>query len=261
MTTRQPLVYTTGTTPRGGLDIVTTPSGAAPEPGPEQTPGGLPVSPPGYVGPQPPQPRHPHGQRRQGVRLYNPQQAAPEDGDYNLDFSPSDSRDQEFRVPIYDAHGHSKNVQVHLHPGYVIEARRVVDSKHFPYRNTSDLIRHALKRHLHWLNQELEKESIGGSILGTVEAGMVLLQEEEIRAEHAENVGKLAAQVGVYVAAGQQERARVLVLRFRATLARIPDEYWRGEYLREIDERFGYLIMGGNGGTGTGTGTDTGGNP
>ena len=92
-----------------------------------------------------------------------------------------DSQEKDFLVPASDVRGHSARLQFRVHPGHAQQIDSVVAAKHFPYRSRGDLYRHALTRHLKWL------EAIGAdgipSVIQHVEVIMEIVRAEEFRNE------------------------------------------------------------------------------
>src|ERR1043165_1023548 len=50
-----------------------------------------------------------------------------------------------------DTHGELKPVYAKIHEGYLADAHEAWHERKFPYRTMSDLVRHAIVRHVKWL--------------------------------------------------------------------------------------------------------------
>jgi len=57
-----------------------------------------------------------------------------------------------FQVPASDTKGHNTKLWFRLQPGHAQMIDRVVSSRKFPYRSQGDLLRHAILRHMHFLD-------------------------------------------------------------------------------------------------------------
>ena len=144
---------------------------------------------------------------------------------------------QGFRVASQDQHGHSERIWFRAQPGHVRQLRSVVALRIWPYRDAGDLLRHALDRHLKWL------ESLAPipSVTKQVDAILEILREEEFNTDFRTVFDKLQQQIAVYVSMGSDGEAREMVNRVRQYIDDMPNGNWRRRYIEEIDSRFGHL--------------------
>ncbi len=144
-----------------------------------------------------------------------------------------------FRVPSKDHHGHSERFWVTVQPGHARMLASALGAGIFPYRTMGDIIRHAIDRHLRFLEQLAPIPSITAQ----VDAIMEVLKEDEFQTDFHTMFDKLQQQVSIYVGLGENQEARALVARIRTFLSDMPDDDpWKERYENEMKERFGHLI-------------------
>lgn len=156
------------------------------------------------------------------------------DNNYNPD---------DFRVPANDSLGHSEREWFRIQPGHDRQLDTIATSKLFPYRSKGDIIRHAVKRHLDWL----ETLQPVPSVMAQVDAVLEIVREDEYNSDYQEVFDRLGDGVGRYMAGGQVDMARSLVSRVMASIDRMPEGGWRDRYLSELNARFGNLLQMGSG--------------
>jgi hypothetical protein len=148
----------------------------------------------------------------------------------------------EFRVPASDEKGHDRRLTIRLHPGYTTQLAKILESKWFPYETTHQIVRHALKRHLEWLET---LAPITGSVLHRTNAILELLVEEEEQDKFQEVITKTERQVGTYLGSGRVQRARSLVKRVLDQVNEMPESQWKDQYQQELNHKFAYLLKSG----------------
>ena len=143
-----------------------------------------------------------------------------------------------FRVPAKDAKGHDERVWIRVQPGHAQAMEAFVQSKKFPYRSIPDLIRHAILRHLHWLN------SVGPvkSVTGAVDAMLSILREDEFMSEFKQVLETLDARIYSHINQGEESQARRLVLEMLRHIKNMPAGFWRTKYLKNIEGKYGHLL-------------------
>ena len=140
---------------------------------------------------------------------------------------PSGINPDEFRVPASDAKGHTSRLWLRCQPGHANQIARVKDSKRFPYRSTGDILRHALARHLKWLESLPAGKGIP-SVTGAVDAILDLVRDEEFAADFRLVFDKLGSRISAHMGAGSLGEARRLLLQVLRHIDGMPDCYWRG---------------------------------
>ena len=153
---------------------------------------------------------------------------------------PDDITDLDFIVPASDIKGHSSRFWGNMQPALDRQISVIVNSKWFPYKSKGDLIRHAIQRHLHWL----ETLAPFPSVMGQVDAILELVRDEQFNSEFADAIVKLTDQVARYVATNQLPRAKSLVIRVMDKIQGMPEGAWKDQYVSEIETKFGHYLSG-----------------
>lgn len=156
----------------------------------------------------------------------------------NID--PSKMNPNDFRVAATDSKGHSERSQFRAQPGMMAQMGKVVDSRMFPYRNNADLIRHAIMKHLAWL----ETLAPIPSVLAQLRVVDRLFAEAEFQQDFDATFVELNKLAANYQASGQPGEARTLVLQVQDQLRGMPPGPWKERYLNEIRQRFAFLLDG-----------------
>lgn len=137
-----------------------------------------------------------------------------------------------FRVPASDAKGHSVPRSVRMQPVLWSAIRTIVNSHVFPYKDSSEFIRHAIVRHIHWL------ESIGDipSVSRQVEAANEVLKEDLMNEEYEELFVSLRNRITSYRMKNHLQEARKLITKMRVLFDEMPEGYWRDQYRQQLKE-------------------------
>lgn len=151
---------------------------------------------------------------------------------------------RDFVIPASDAQGHSTKVGFRCNNAYVRRINIFISSKKFPYKTPSDLLRHALDRHLKYLSQ-LEPEI--GVEMASIEVVNEIINAKQERIDFGKSFEKLSLTVQDLLSRGAQGEAKRLVLEVSGKVERMDEGYWRDWYSQEIKNRFGYLLEGAKG--------------
>lgn len=147
----------------------------------------------------------------------------------------------EFRVPASDDKGHDRRISLRIPPGWTAQVSKIVDSKWFPIENHHQLYRAFIK----WGLERVDKLApIPNSDLHRTNAILELLVEDEEQDKFIEVISKMGKRLGEHLAKGNVGMARVLVRRVMDEVERMPEGHWKGEYKKEIEGKFGYLLKG-----------------
>lgn len=144
----------------------------------------------------------------------------------------------EFRVSAADNRGHSAGTSFRMQPGHDMRIRSIVGSGLFPYRTNADLIRHAIKRHIDWL----ETLSSVSSVTKQVDAIIDIARNDEFQGDFKSAFDHINKQVSNCLSVGQVDRARNIVLQFRHHIGEMPEGYWKEMYQKEFNEKYDYLV-------------------
>ena len=144
----------------------------------------------------------------------------------------------DFRLPANDEKGHGVPVHVRVPPSYLKQLEIIVTSKHWPYQTASDVVRHALKRHMEWLSTLASIPSV----IHQTNAINEILVEEGDKSTFLEIIDELAKKVGEAVAAGRLGPARELLARVMGEIDGMPEGWWKEQYRAVMGERFKGLL-------------------
>lgn len=139
---------------------------------------------------------------------------------------------ERFLVKATDAKGHSVRVWCSCQPGHARQLDRFLASKKFPYRTKGDIIRHAIYRHLYWL-QSLPGKQIP-SVMSEVDAILDIMSDEQFASDLRLVFDRLGVRINEHVGKGCFEEAARLLLQVRARVDQMPECHWRREYVKEL---------------------------
>jgi hypothetical protein len=145
----------------------------------------------------------------------------------------------QFRVSGVDSKGHTNRIWASLQPMHVQTIDILVQSKKFPYRTRGDFVRHAIIRHIHWLEKIYKPLN---SVTGALDAMNALLRDAEFRAEFTEYLGRLNKQIKSLVTEGDEQAARRLLLETLRCIETMPEGYWRDKYMAAIRDEHKSLL-------------------
>ena len=144
----------------------------------------------------------------------------------------------EFRIPGSDTKGHYDRVFCRVMPGQALQIKTVLKSKRFPYRTEGDLERHAIYRHLKWLDT-LE---VLPSVTQQVDAMIEVLNQEEFQQDFIAVFQNVQSVVAQYTATGANGEARRVLATIINHVDGMPEGYWKTRYRHELEEKFGHLM-------------------
>ena len=136
-----------------------------------------------------------------------------------------------FIIPAGDDRGHSTRLQFRCSPAYGRRIDEVVHSRKFPYKTHSDLLRHALDRHLKYLNEEAPELELDMATIDVINR-IINRKREEI--DFMNSIESLTQTVYDFARETLRETLEVV--------DQVQDEYLRDSYKDEIKKRFGYLM-------------------
>jgi hypothetical protein len=148
----------------------------------------------------------------------------------------------EFHVPASDHHGHSERPHIRVPAGMLQQVRNAANSAAFPYRKGEYgmVIRHAIMRHLKWL----ETLSPIPSVTRQVEAIEEIVKEDEFQSQFDTVFATLQKQVHIHTNNGRAAMAKSLLKRVAGKVQQMPAGDWADMYEQEFDRRFGNVLEG-----------------
>ncbi len=147
---------------------------------------------------------------------------------------------EEFLVPASDAKGHSTPIGTRCTFGTIRKVQELLAVRKFPYKTTSDLLRHALHRHIEWLC-ELEPElKIDLSYLRIMKD---VAATRQMHLEFLSAIRSVEATVDQLVREGMRSEARRTVQEILDALEGHPSAgVWKKKLIKEIKKSFGHLF-------------------
>lgn len=148
----------------------------------------------------------------------------------------------EFRVPGSDTQGNTERIQCRVIPGEYFQMLYLYQSKRFPYRSLGDLFRHAVYRHVRYLSGlELDVKSVTRQVDAMIE----VLVQEEFQQDFMNMFIRTEAVIAKYTAVGANGEARRVLASLVDHMDGMPSGYWQVRYRKELVEKFGHLMDGG----------------
>lgn len=122
----------------------------------------------------------------------------------------------DFIQPTRDPSGGSRKLSLRVMPSLMRAAEILVASGKFRYETVSDLIRHAIQRHMDELHQQ--EPSVNRETFGFLEAMLAQMQDELEGIKFKKVQDKLTEAVGKYRADGREAMAKRSVVRMLKSL-------------------------------------------
>lgn len=153
----------------------------------------------------------------------------------------------EWRVPASDSRGHSARVQFRVQPGMIREVDEIIQSRKFPYQGQSDLLRHALYRHLRYLETFAMPtgEPVVNSVGRMVDAILAVVQDDEYHNDFRLTMQLLNERITDHVRDGGHNEARRLVMQIVDLVNQMPAGYWQRKYSEELQAKWGSFLSAG----------------
>ncbi len=146
---------------------------------------------------------------------------------------------KDFVIPASDHQGHSVKQGFRCNQAYVRRISVVINSKKFPYKTPSDLLRHALDRHLKHLSQ-LEPEIPVD--MASIEVVNEIINAAQERIDFGKSFDKLSLTVQDLLVRAPKGEAKRLILEVLRKVDRMEPGPWKDWYQQEIKRRFGHLL-------------------
>jgi hypothetical protein len=128
--------------------------------------------------------------------------------------------EMEWAIPSYNKRGQSTRVQIKLPPEYESAYRVLIERGGFPYLTMEDAFRHAIYRHLSWLNaiRELRPATAYTAALTVCH----LMKDEMLKSQIEEAIDPFCKRLREYLDNGYVEAASVLLTRVLAAIQEVP---------------------------------------
>ena len=147
--------------------------------------------------------------------------------------------DDQYYIPASDTKGHSSMLSFRVMPMVLTQLDEIVSSKKVPYKTKTALLRHALTRHIKYL--EAQTGHIA-TLSGQVDIIYAVLEENKRNMDFKEVFDQMGTQVSSFLATGSNGEAVRVIRNIQELMTKMPDGYWRDYYLHTLDARFGDLL-------------------
>ena len=144
----------------------------------------------------------------------------------------------EFRISASDTKGHSARLWFRCIPAMTRQLEQILQARQFPYRTKGDILRHALHRHMRWLNT-LEPIS---SVCSQVDAILELMRDEEMNNDFSLVFEKLEDRISRHTAEGSEKEAMRLLMIVQGHVGSMPDGFWKDKYKGKLQDKYGGLL-------------------
>lgn len=149
---------------------------------------------------------------------------------------------REFWVPAHDSKGHTERIQIRLQPELAGRVQKILACKIWPYENTQEIVRHAIKRHMDWLEHEQPK---CGNLMAQINAMNLQLYEEEqhqVMQATYDRMRKTFAENDRIGGAVARARNLAIACDMRDRIQRIEDKYWRSVWESKFAEEYNEVL-------------------
>ena len=148
---------------------------------------------------------------------------------------------ESFIIPGQDNNGNSVRVWCRVIPLLERSMDILFASHKFPFKSKGDLMRWCIKMGVERLE---EMEPALGSVTAQVDAMLSVLRDEELHHSFLTLFNTMAGTVGMHIQAQALGEARRVISDMRRMMDRIDNDYWRGRYQKELEDKFGHLLKG-----------------
>jgi hypothetical protein len=146
----------------------------------------------------------------------------------------SSGKDKQFYTPASDKKGHSARIWFRVIPGLLSQFEEILATRKFPYKTVSDMIRHAMARHVDYLNSL----NATPTVYAGVNLAMSMLNEEREQAKFKEMLEQMDIVVRDHIADNAPNRASKVILDILNVVDSMPEGYWRDRYAAAIHEKY-----------------------
>ena len=156
----------------------------------------------------------------------------------------------EFLCPGQDDHGNSVRLTFRCPPIMERDLEIIRDNRHLPYKTISDIVRHAVYRHLHWLH---EMEPMPEHIISGLDMVMEVCRDAEMRSKVEETFVAMDRIIDSRLAEGDKGEALRLMTETKQKILKMPNSRWRQNWLDRFSRKYSQYLMGPAEGQMTGT--------
>jgi len=144
--------------------------------------------------------------------------------------------DIDFYVPAKDERGHADTFTFKLDPRYSAQISKMVQHPALPYESNSDLIRHAIKNHLEWLDRVVENPPV--SSYSIIRATEFMQAELHIQGNLSKMLESSSETMKMLADDGKWDVVLDNIVRIRGLLKAFPDNSNR----RQVEKKLGPML-------------------
>lgn len=150
----------------------------------------------------------------------------------------------EFTTPVSDDRGHNIHMSFRCPPLWGRQVAKIIKMHEYPYESKGDVIRHALYRHFHWL--ENTRHRVPGSLLVSIRIAREALEDSCRYQEMSRTLDALNERVQYFMGHGEIREAKRSIYRVKRELEAMGNEgeedYWRSKFLGELEGRYSRIL-------------------
>lgn len=147
---------------------------------------------------------------------------------------------EEFLCPGQDDHGNSVRLTFRCPPIMERDLEIIRDNRHLPYKTISDIVRHAVYRHLHWLH---EMEDMPQHILTGLDMVMEVCRDAEMRSKVEETFVAMDRIIDQRLQDGEKDEAMRLMTETKQKILKMPNSRWRQNWLDRFTRKYAVYLM------------------
>lgn len=148
---------------------------------------------------------------------------------------------EEWLIPSRDSNGGQETLHVRITPLMAKQISIDVQSTRFPYKTNSDLIRHAIWRHLGWLAQF--EEGKAKHFLSGLDLMMEVVRDDIVQEQMRETFDAAMERAERAEQKGDMDTCQRLLVRCRQQLRQTADCRWKKQALERFRFRFAGMLQ------------------
>jgi len=146
----------------------------------------------------------------------------------------------EFLCPGQDDHGNSVRLTFRCPPIMERELEILKANRHLPYKTISDIVRHAVFRHVHWLHA---MEDMPEHILSGLDMVMEVCRDAEMRSKVEETFVAMDKIIDQRLQEGDRGEAQRLMTETKQKILKMPNSRWRQNWLDRFSRKYSQYLM------------------
>lgn len=147
---------------------------------------------------------------------------------------------EEFLCPGQDDHGNSVRLTFRCPPIMERDLEIIRDNKHLPYKTISDIVRHAVYRHLHWLHA---MEPMPEHILTGLDMVMEVTRDADMRSRVEETFVAMDRIIDQRLQEGDKGEAMRLMTETKQKIVKMPQSRWKQTWLDRFTRKYSQYLM------------------